>query len=1247
MFFHPCVQIQPSLIKSETSKALVEFLNQQSSDSIPVSVQRQDGNGQLYTVRSLALRFTTSNNMVASSEDASKTSTFQSTQVDTLQSPMVSRVEVGAGEAMMFEVDRYLREFIRNSPLSEHETFNHPVAHIHLMTPDGRLPGASSSAGGDDLVAMYVGQDVLNFHLLLSTTEQEKLTAQQTLNQIKRQYGLSCFLLHLDESSDGFASVKSNCDSLLLFLREFTSQNLVPFMDKLCQQWNEQFMNNRRGITGRLFQAGRKYFSVTSNTSKQSSSSSRTIFVTPSASNNNRGSILLFPHSSTEACLRKLADFSYMLNDFRFALVVYESLKKDFQQEKAYRYYAAVQEMIGLCSLHVNERRDVDSIYESSVSTYLDQGYTRDAFRCALLYHEMFKSMGNYKDAARVLTRMVNELDSAKSALLYEQAAYCSLQMDVKRKYAFYLFLAAEKYLACSDFDHAMRCLLKAKGIYSSKKWTLIMDQINYHLSKRLFESGNAIEALSTADQLIHPSQSKSEAQEKFLALFTEIHQSLEKKVHSSAAVLEVHLESLKVINSGGSQEAAVSDNDEMESQWKSLESSFQSQKGAKEVAVFAVREPFIVRMTIRNPLAINLRTDRVFLQFQVGESVDSAIRQPVLSSDDGSLLKFEEYWIEIKDGITFTPHEEVELEWKVMPQKPGAIQVTGVSFILNGVVPFKMPLEAKNNHLAKRMKIQITPPMPRLEVSLESALPDTILSGECVQFRLFFKNVGEHSISFINAKVSHPSFFLFGNMQSDKVSRNCLQDQNIIGITLTEQMKPQTSQIITVWLRGDKIGRHNFKFMFEYGISERKSRCLRFSTSVVVLPSVRVNAFTRPSEQSPHRHVLGMELENLLASADVELVKIHAISSNWRLCAQPMTRNTLHHGQTKFMYHTLEEVIKDQSHCPERTTAENLKKLLFGETKFLSFAELDIVHSDGGFHDASQSSNDQLANRFSEQIKKEWRMQQLNTMYPAIPSSKMHNIFPLYNSNDVDLIVYWQIPSTDRFGQHHVVGMNVGLQQQAIPPSWNLKKQIQLHPGRSLFARTEHEKNALIRSILQNRHVPKARAPVCVHMKCQDRFTIDFEAGSFHWISMVLSIVNLSWFPEDLTYRLDLSRDAGETTDIKWRGATSYEGQLKTGETKLISPKVWIAKAGMYNVNRWKLTVTNGANASERLVHVVEPSGPCWVTVDAKQVDEGKQLPKQLLVDINSLTLHESPIIETTVEPLREKEEEEINLLA
>lgn len=56
-------------------------------------------------------------------------------------------------------------------------------------------------------------------------------------------------------------------DRIKTMVREFAIQSLIPFMERNIQNWNEQVASARRGLTGRLFGAGRRFFGSSSRSS--------------------------------------------------------------------------------------------------------------------------------------------------------------------------------------------------------------------------------------------------------------------------------------------------------------------------------------------------------------------------------------------------------------------------------------------------------------------------------------------------------------------------------------------------------------------------------------------------------------------------------------------------------------------------------------------------------------------------------------------------------------------------------------------------------------------------------------------------------------------------------------------------------------------------------------------------------------------------------------------------------------------
>ncbi|WAQ92928.1 hypothetical protein PtA15_17A410 [Puccinia triticina] len=97
---------------------------------------------------------------------------------------------------------------------------------------------------------------------------------------------------------------------------------------------------NRKGITGRLFSAGYKYFSKAPGSATSSSSTPKHRYNTTTCSSvssllpsntpcSSSSSLTRYPHQSQEAQTRRLADFSFMLGDDKFASQMYDYLRKD------------------------------------------------------------------------------------------------------------------------------------------------------------------------------------------------------------------------------------------------------------------------------------------------------------------------------------------------------------------------------------------------------------------------------------------------------------------------------------------------------------------------------------------------------------------------------------------------------------------------------------------------------------------------------------------------------------------------------------------------------------------------------------------------------------------------------------------------------------------------------------------------------------------------------------------------------
>ena len=160
-----------------------------------------------------------------------------------------------------------------------------------------------------------------------------------------------------------------------------------------------------------------------------------------------------------------------MLRDYRFASTVYDSLRRDFAQDRAWRYAAAATEMYGLSLLlshsyfHPStpptlpnapfttlQHTDISSWLEQAVLAYQGRAPANqiqlDALRVTVLYYEAWKMIGEWRGVAMALVRGAGEADEVPSAVMIEEAAAVDVRKgrQGKRRRAFHLVLAARRY---------------------------------------------------------------------------------------------------------------------------------------------------------------------------------------------------------------------------------------------------------------------------------------------------------------------------------------------------------------------------------------------------------------------------------------------------------------------------------------------------------------------------------------------------------------------------------------------------------------------------------------------------------------------------------------------------------------------------------------------------------------------------------------------------------------------------------
>ena len=410
----------------------------------------------------------------------------------------------------------FLRRILSGLPLAPHETFAHPVACIIAISSRNSTPIEAlrnlyeeSSQGGRRL-PIWVNNEYLRYYVLVHDEERDDISKSMALfDQMKRHFGLHCHLLRLRSSQ----CISSDDDSILLprcewvaaseelteiqnremqedleehqpciyesdttaiktFIREMVTQSVVPSMERNISTWNDQVASRRRGISGKFLNLSRKWTGF-GGSSRSSSSNSGTQSGSKSSYDPVQG---FYPPGADEAVMRKLADYAFMLRDWKLAHSTYDLLRADFNSDKAWRYHAAANEMAAISilinppSMNAKVRSEtVDQMLETASYSYLTRcTASYGALRALTLGMELLRLRGGSAtdDAARWGSKLLESkvVGAVGEALIKERVSICYASRkgigsgnwgSRNRKSALWNVLAADAWLTLGKTQQA------------------------------------------------------------------------------------------------------------------------------------------------------------------------------------------------------------------------------------------------------------------------------------------------------------------------------------------------------------------------------------------------------------------------------------------------------------------------------------------------------------------------------------------------------------------------------------------------------------------------------------------------------------------------------------------------------------------------------------------------------------------------------------------------------------------------
>ncbi|KAG2489318.1 hypothetical protein HYH03_012150 [Edaphochlamys debaryana] len=462
--------------------------------------------------------------------------------------------------------DAYRSEFMRLLRFGDHETLDYPVACVFAIPADVVNPASHfDTLVGQLVLPPLMQQDVMytlrdrdfprHFVLLLDVAAgMNEKKAADNLVAIKRLYGdAHCSLLRINSGNgdrshsgapvDFFARYQHVClptggsgeplarpppppggvgafltaqdlEGVAGFVRDFAGRTLLPKLEERISRLNAAITATRRGLRNRLNRFWK-------------------------GSAEDRQTDRPYPWHSVEGMMRQLGDLAFLLRQYAFAESTYRLAAQDYLNDGNAKWYAGVEEMIGLCSVLGEPADPIAAVLlASDPMKYFMRAYENYskppaaavaaaaaaqqqpnggplppmsaatlaasrvgrmlATRVIMLCAAVQSAAGRHRAASEALMRAQSEEENARAGLLLEQSAYAMLyaRPPLVRKFAFQMVLAGIRYICCGQKRIAIHAYRQVMSLYLGRRWKHIEEHLHAVLGAQCVEYGDKDRAL-------------------------------------------------------------------------------------------------------------------------------------------------------------------------------------------------------------------------------------------------------------------------------------------------------------------------------------------------------------------------------------------------------------------------------------------------------------------------------------------------------------------------------------------------------------------------------------------------------------------------------------------------------------------------------------------------------------------------------------------------------------------------------
>ncbi|XP_006454644.1 hypothetical protein AGABI2DRAFT_182617 [Agaricus bisporus var. bisporus H97] len=998
------------------------------------------------------------------------------------------------------------------------------------------------------------------------------------------------------------------------FAREFVVGCLIPWMEKNVLDWSEAFSSNRR-LPSRLFSSTRRLFGTSSpapSYNHHTSSSVASISRSSTSSNNSNA-------PSPPSQQRRLAEFATIIGDYKLAVTVWESLRKELKGGSD--ILPLVVSSSPALSLHAATSLAV--IYAGN------QELSPQALSRALIQAVRWETgiptqefVNNVLEGERWLAWAAGNSEEVPAALLIAHAAHLSEKKQTRRRAAYWYAIAASRLERCGIKPLTMYFLRKAQELYrnrvpkelspsywdaegqsatGSTPWfDAIISGIEHPLGRLLYTTGDVLSAVrlflgllqgfedpnvavANLDGEVKQSSSDKHPLDDFRVAFGYLNSMEPEKAVANDLKLplkfcQVRQSKLRFPGADPFRDSVAWE--KRAEDWNMFWKSTGKRESFAKSGDIIIGESFWVDLVVRNPLDAELNLANLTLVVR-----DMNGTQP----DDESHPLVD---VDVIEDVFLSPLESRIISIAITPQHSGTFQIPFAKYDFLSLLPITESLAMRGQRLnatpAQRrqptyapdvlMKFDVAEATHKLVVNLVEDGRLEVVQGERRITNLWLANMGSRPVEEIWMVPDPEDEIWIGDTvvegeSEENTEENGINDDEIEVVKSSNSLvPPQPLRIpipggvlspddgfsVPLTLHMEAPGEKPFCLFFVYRQDDTDTFHTSWISRIVDVKPLFNIALTVEPDQSPDcQFALNVSLNNI-SSAPVRLTQVSTVSPSW--CSSMVFDSPLY------------------ANCSIQSPQ---KKNSFSRDTVMAF-----IHG----------------------ARRNFVSKHTSSTHVHIPQATHPHIFPLYNPASFDVILFWEfinpsetlssnftsaftsaypspsasfslsrasghIPRECRSGHVTIHGLTLGAThaplQEVIEEFENAKGK------RSMYAETVRENSKMLETIRVCEWNQEMN-PLNVSIKGTDGFEHDFSVGPC-WKTLDLTIRNFSLTHEAgfvLKLRSGMSVPPSNVHVLPppYAAKLNFSGSIPPSGSVTLHPKLWITRPGAYSLEGWKL---------------------------------------------------------------------------